>query len=188
MPLRLSQWRPSFLSWLSGKLPINDWSLNAPDRVGKVAGLLPPLSNIAYKSADEGQTIGTATQVLFAVYAYSPTTPYIELPVAALEGAYQSLSIEASQNWSNISDELLSFQQVPVDEPIVVRRRTNEQQAWNIELCWQWRLTFTAEPEVPFDFPQVTSVNSAIYRASIESFDNNVLDYSGTIEDIEVVG
>ncbi len=174
--MRLSEWRPAFTAWVQQKLPINDWTLNAPDRVGKVAGLVPPLRSIRYSSDDEGVTVGRARQELFVVYNYAPDTRYIQLPLSTLEGVYQTLSLAAMRQWQEVADDLLTFEQVSTDEPIVVRMRTDERKAWNVELCWIWDLTFTAEPETPFDSPDITTINSAIWRSSIQTFDDRALD------------
>jgi hypothetical protein len=162
--VKLSEWRPGFTAWLDSQVQIDQWSLDNPE-TGKVHAFLPPLRSLLYDDQERGQGV----QHFFILQRFSNSLGYAALPLAEIEGYYQSLAIRLLTQAADMAP-LKSSTLLTVDEPILVTEYGDGRGDWLVTMQWAFTIYFDAEVEAgtPGKPQPVNALRAGIYRASLD--------------------
>lgn len=182
--MKLSIWRTAFRTWLEAQVTIDNWSLDVPETPGVTTALLPPIRYLAITLKDQTEAEGILEQDIYLVKRYSSPTAYVNLPLATLEGLYQTLAIRLTHDYRDILEDITQLELLPNPDPIVVRPVETEERDWLLELHWTIRVYYLADPEVgavqpPFDLREIIL---GIRRSELADFTKNKLDLEVTID------
>ena len=189
--LKLSDWRPRLLGWLQTYVTVDHWNLEHPE-IGEVVGFLPPLRNLTYTVDEPGDTQATGVQDFFVSLRYPRDKRYHELPLATLEGAYQTLSILMLHRYGSLG--ITSCEAVALSDPLNVQETGPAPGEWLVTLRWTWDLLWYALPEstflVPEDQPQepydLASIRTGVWRQALPGTTGDqataVLDFTRLLE------
>jgi hypothetical protein len=163
--MKLSTWRPGLISWLMSNVAIDEWALDTPP-IGDTLAFLPPLRLLDYGKENKA----TATQDLFIRQRYTRDLTYHELPIPAIEGFYQSLSLRLQASGADIAD--ITQLDIPnIEQPIVIQEYGDNLGDWLVTMTWQLDISFTADVETgTIGKPQpVNSIRSGLYRVALDN-------------------
>jgi len=175
--MKISTWRSSLVTWLSGSIADPDgWNLENPETTTHTQGFLPPLRDVSYEVQDDQVLLGIATQDFFVLRRYT-ASQYKDLPVGYLEGLYHTLSHQVWRRWSEMAD-LVDLDLEPVTTPVKVGESDDSSEDWIVELAWSWRIKWVIEPELPDDIPfDFKGLRVNLWRWQLDEQDKH-LDYT----------
>jgi len=195
--MKLSKWRPAFITWLAKYVKIDKWLLDAPSAEvtwdtskpwqfsGNTVGYLPPLRSVDYTTVDPKTIKGRGIQELFVLARFDRNYKFDQLPVEKIEGLHCTLCLAATLVWQSIlPDEprgLTDVTTAATEYPVTFRPAGDRNSDWVCEIHWQFIIEWLADAEEglvtqPFE---ITAVGGRVLRSKLYDFQDNVVDFTG---------
>lgn len=168
--MKLSQWRPRLMQFLTSRVVIHSWLLERPETYSQVVGFLPPLHSVDYRREDVTRMVLTATQDFIVSQRLPAEISFKDLPLAQTEGYYASLAIAFIANYKDISADVLDLTFSAVETPVTTAEVAEDANDWILDIKWSFRVEIEVEPEDggivdPFELKEL-SVN--VYRDQLD--------------------
>lgn len=168
--MKLSEWRSSFQRFVNARVRIDSWLLERPETYQQLAGFIPPLRDMDYKIDDSRNVILTATQDFIISQRLPDTMAFNDLPLATIEGYYNTLAIAFVANYQAIHADIIDLRFNQVDTPIAVAEVAEDANDWIIDIKWSLRVETPVEPEIggivePFTLREL---NARVWRDDLK--------------------
>lgn len=165
--MKLSEWRPSLTAWLNKYLVIDSYLLERPE-IGKSNGLLTPLRQVSYLTDSPSYIKASGVQDFVLTKRFPDGLAYKDLPLGAIEGIHQTLSMRLLKDFRSIHPDLIDLDMVKVEVPVALSEVGDKIGEWLVELTWTFEATWYAEAEVEISKPHnITQVSLGLWRESL---------------------
>lgn len=183
--MKLSTWRPSLLVFIPKVIKVDTWDLDRAE-LGLASGFIPPLRETNFQLSDSYEVQASAVQDVQVQLRFPDNLKYSQLPVAALEGAYQTFAFYMATFYQAVNAELTALTVEQSRVPVMIEEVGDRRGEWLATLSWSFNLAWLATPEPnllsPVEPPpvpgyEVKSINAGVWRSHLSKNRPPVLDF-----------